>query len=656
MLVMIALYGAFIVFLGQFNNQSVQLVLSESKTQKTTQLNDLVQLSGTNERAVANDYSLWDDMVKFVKTADPAFAHINIDTAITSFKIDQAWVYRLDGTLVYTVQSPALHGTTVVVPAESFPEVNRNHTQTFYLDTPKGIMEIVGYTVQPSTDDKRVTPPNGYWFVGRLLGIDTAALSRLMGGVVTLRKQGVPMPTTNNPATFVISNTLQDWSGGRIGDIDAVIHATLADTLATASADFIRISLLFGVASLIVLFILLYVFVSRPMQILSEGLREKRTDRVKLLESNSSEFGALAVTIDQFFDQQLKIEQEKARTEALLESIGDAIIGIDRNWNIVFLNGAAKLILGSASTAALGKSLRDVVRLMRVRDRVEYVTFIEEALLYGKQTTTEEDAYLIGAEGKEITVMSFAAPIFGTDHKPVGAVVVIHNVEKEQDARRLRSDFAYASHQLRTPVTEAMWAINAALDEGNMNTKNADLHIAARSIKSVNKLVEHLLEVSQLDQQTSLPKKEKVAITDLFTATLRLIDTRAKERGIKIQMPAQISPISLTTDAAFMQRILFEIVENAVAYAASDSEVVVTVHDQNDGAVFSVQNTGIPIPEKELPLVFTKFFRGYAAGEATAGAGLGLYIAREYTKLLKGKMWFTSDEQVTTFFVFIPYA
>jgi PAS domain S-box-containing protein len=665
MLAIVALYVVFLLSLRNFNNNQLNIVLNADRKDKEVRLDDLVKLLAANQEYLTNDYSVWDDVISFLKTKDRKFSEQNFDTALPTFSVDTVWVYNLDRQLVYSVNSYKDDALNEISLTDSeFSQMYNQRFGNFFMNTSRGVMNVYFATIHPTGDPNRKTAPYGYFLIGRIIGAEELAdISKLItNSEISLRKPGEPAPSGSNNndtisgSSFLVSKKLVGIDGQEIGFIDAVVKSAFATEIQGSSNQFLLISISFGFIAIGVLFILLYLFVSRPLRLLSDNLVKKDINEIKRLEGDTSEFGKLALALDQFFEQQLKIEQEKSRTEALLESIGDGVIGIDKNWNIVFLNSAACRVFGIDAAESFGKSFRERAKIIRTRDRTENVVFIEEAMLYGKVVNTEDEISAVSKDNHERPIVSTAAPIFDSEKKTIGAVIIIHDAEKEVQSRLLRSDFTYASHQLRTPVTEAMWAVNLALEEKDVNAKNRDISIAARSIESVHKLAEHLLEVSQLDQRIVIPKIERVEVKNAVDHALESVDRLAKERFVKIQSGVDPRLPFLNTDGNLLKRIVYEVVENAVLYGTAKSTVVLRGESQEQGVLITVHNEGRPILERELPLIFTKFFRGSESIEVP-GAGLGLYIVREYLKLLNGKIWFTSVfPEGTTFYIFIPYA
>lgn len=205
--------------------------------------------------------------------------------------------------------------------------------------------------------------------------------------------------------------------------------------------------------------------------------------------------------------KEIKISGEKLQT--LLDSIGDGVIAIDRAWNITLFNKAASAISGWQKKEAIGRPFREIIKLLQEQTRKENIAFIEQAMVYGKVEYMEGGAILVKKDATEIPVGDSAAPIFDINKKVTGAIIIFRDATNEKEAQSLRSNFAYASHQLRTPVTEAMWSLESALGESDTAKIKQELNTAYHSMLSVRKLVEQLLEVSEIDQGTIISRKKR---------------------------------------------------------------------------------------------------------------------------------------------------
>lgn len=348
---------------------------------------------------------------------------------------------------------------------------------------------------------------------------------------------------------------------------------------------------------------------------------------------------------------------QRDRESILLESIGDGVVAIDKNWNITMWNKSASAITGWSKEEALGKPLRTVLKILRERDRAEDVACIEDAMIRGKATSMADSMLIVRKDGSEISVGDSAAPIVGLNGETEGAIVVFRDTSKERESTHLRSDFMYATHQLRTPVTEALWNLETAMDEENPDKKREGLQIVRQSLLSVKKLSEHLVSVSEIDQGNVAVKMSPVKFIDVLMEVQSKFENVAKLRDITVSV-TPVSPIlAINTDKKLLSRILSEIIENAVAYSHPGAKVAVTATLQEKNLLIEVMDTGVGITEEEQAIIFTKFFRGSNRGAESVGDGLGLYLAKAYVTLLGGKIWFESEEgKGTTFFVSLPIA
>lgn len=391
-----------------------------------------------------------------------------------------------------------------------------------------------------------------------------------------------------------------------------------------------------------------------------ESVRQKLAVTAKKLAAIAKEKEVvrrkLAVTANQLKESSELLKQQKIKDEILLASIGDAVIAIDRNWNIILWNRGASQLSGWTEDEVLGKPLRNFIKLIREMDRGENIKFIEDAMITGQTHFLEGSTILIGKGGKEVPVGDSAAPILNDKKEVTGAIIIMRDVSREKEASMLHSDFAYASHQLRTPVNRALWSIETVLKEEDIKKIKEGAQLAYNALKSVGKLSEELIEVSEIDQGTISPQIEEVKLTNLFDEVIDDVGKKAEGHGIKVVIPSISISASITSCQKLLKRIFVEILDNAIIYSPKDSEIKIDITNKEDAVLFEIKDSGLGIASEHQPLIFTKFFRGgnYSATEI-AGAGLGLYIAKAYVKLLRGKIWFKSEEKKgTTFYISIP--
>lgn len=350
-----------------------------------------------------------------------------------------------------------------------------------------------------------------------------------------------------------------------------------------------------------------------------------------------------------------EIREQRDRERLLLSGIGDGIVAIDRDWRITLWNKAAGRITGWTEAEVLGKPFRSIVKFIRENNRKEDIAFIENAILMKETSFLDVGTLLIKKDGSEVAVGDSAAPINDRNGDTKGAIIVFRDASKEREAMHMRSEFVYASHQLRTPVTEALWNLDIAKKEDDPIKRAEDLDIVGHSLMSIQKLSEHLVAVSEIDQGSISVKKSMTKITDVFGEIQNILEKKAEGGKITLSFGPVSVAAAFDTDPKLFKKALHEVIDNAILYSPAGSDVKINTAIKENNIIIEVADTGVGIPEAEQPVIFSKFFRASSRPKNVAGAGLGLYIAKEYIKVLGGKIWFDSVEgKGTTFFISLP--
>lgn len=352
------------------------------------------------------------------------------------------------------------------------------------------------------------------------------------------------------------------------------------------------------------------------------------------------------------------IEQFRQKERILIESIGDGIVAIDRHWTIIEWNKAAAAITGWQKDEVVGRPLRSVLQFVRQHDRRENLAFIEHALVTGEIGFMENSTILKRKDGVDVPVSDSASPIFDESGRVTGAIVIFRDVTREREAQSLRSDFAYAAHQLRNPVTKIAWAFETALESEDIGALKTVLRSGQLASKSLAKIMNELVDVTLVDQMKVIPTMAAAKLAPMLKKAAAAVEAKAKMQRVAVKIGKTPKDAAVKTDAVLLAKTLEEILDNAVTYSYAGGMVRIDVEPRDRHLVIRIADAGIGIPEREQPLVFHKFFRGGNFDTtAIVGAGLGLYLSNEYVKLLKGKIWFTSDEKSgSVFFISVPEA
>jgi PAS domain S-box-containing protein len=241
-----------------------------------------------------------------------------------------------------------------------------------------------------------------------------------------------------------------------------------------------------------------------------------------------------------------------------------------------------------------------------------------------------------------------------------GVVFAFRDVTADRELERLRSEFvATASHELRTPLASVYGAIRSL--------RRTDVDIPAEQreqfmsmieseSEKLRALVDQLLIAGQLDAgavDVSIRPVELAAVVD---DVVRAAAISAHE-AVALR-PSVDEGLAVLADAGLLRQVLANLVDNAVKYSPAGGVVEVGARRAGDRVIVSVVDSGIGIPADQQRRIFEKFFRvDPALRSGVGGTGLGLYIAKELTEQMRGRMTVESALGAgSTFTVDLPAA
>jgi two-component system phosphate regulon sensor histidine kinase PhoR len=243
-----------------------------------------------------------------------------------------------------------------------------------------------------------------------------------------------------------------------------------------------------------------------------------------------------------------------------------------------------------------------------------------------------------------------------------GAWVTIENVTELHRLRRIRSEFIDSiSHELRTPlanlrlVTEMLAEELAEIDvPERVRDRVATIDVESGHLVQ---MINELLDLSRMENATVQVRADEVALEPLIAACLRHVDTFAARQGVSltVRVPDDLPPVR--GDAERLDRLLLNLVHNAIKYSPDGGEVVVAVDEHPDSVVVSVIDHGIGIAVADQERVFERFYKvDRARHRGQGGTGLGLSIARHIAEAHGGSIWLESTVgEGSTFSFSLPF-
>jgi signal transduction histidine kinase len=214
---------------------------------------------------------------------------------------------------------------------------------------------------------------------------------------------------------------------------------------------------------------------------------------------------------------------------------------------------------------------------------------------------------------------------------------MITRLDGEERARRAL--VASVSHDLRTPVT-ALRLLTEAVEDGVVEDATADEYIArmATHVRVLSALIDDLFELSRLESGELRWSMERVALGRLVEEAVEAMRPEASARAVDVRAVLDAGDPFALGDPARLQRVLFNLIQNAIRHTPPDGSVTVRTGAVDGAVEIEVADTGAGIPEAERAWVFEAFHRLDPA-RSEGGAGLGLAISRAIVEAHGGRIW-----------------
>jgi signal transduction histidine kinase len=221
------------------------------------------------------------------------------------------------------------------------------------------------------------------------------------------------------------------------------------------------------------------------------------------------------------------------------------------------------------------------------------------------------------------------------------AQLAAEEAARDQSEGARRDLVAAVSHDLRTPITSLRLLAEAVQDEiVDADTRRAYLERMRIHIDALSALIDDLFELSRLEAGDIGWSLEHVPLGELVGETVEAMRVQAEAKGVRVlaDVPSALSPARGNPEK--LQRVLFNLIQNAIRHTPADGSVVVRAVPVAEGIEVEVSDDGSGIAAEEREHVFDAFFRGgEGAARGGGGAGLGLAVSRAIVEAHGGRIW-----------------
>lgn len=358
---------------------------------------------------------------------------------------------------------------------------------------------------------------------------------------------------------------------------------------------------------------------------MSRGQLDKR-----VYINSDDELGKLGEALNYMADKldialnELKEKQE--RLEAILISMNSGVIAVNRDYNVIMINPYAEKMFG-VTDEIIGKKLID-----HIRDVDFYSIFDSER--------DDREITIINPEKRHLRIKT-ADIIDSKGYKEhLGKVIVVQDITDLRNMENMRTQFvANVSHELKTPLTSIKGFAETLLDVDDEKIRQKFLTIINNEADRLSRIITDLLEISTMEKN-----EDKKEIQDemvrfnpepIISEALDIIRVSAKKKNITLNLDMNGTYCIKGIPDKFKQAMII-LIDNAVKYTEDNGSVFVKSYTDGQFVMIEVSDTGIGIPEKDLPRIFERFYRvDKARSRQKGGTGLGLSILKHIMILFK---------------------
>ncbi|MGA0805059.1 MAG: ATP-binding protein [Pseudohongiellaceae bacterium] len=317
------------------------------------------------------------------------------------------------------------------------------------------------------------------------------------------------------------------------------------------------------------------------------------------------------------------ITADRNRLATIFTGMVEGVIDVDERQHIVHINDAAIALLGLEAGKSKGKPVWQEIREQKI------TLALDEAVKTRSVIRTQVD-YLRSRD--QLVIDLYVASLSDDDSKPIGAILVLHDVTELKHLERIRTDFvANASHELKTPITAIRGLSETVAGDPDVDRETLQRfmqRIHAQSIR-LSQLVGDLMTISRLEADNSRDAFTRINFVDL---TARAVSSASGAAELKQQQLGSHLPperLEVYGDRQNLSQLVDNLIDNAIKYTPEQGRIEVRLARRGDELLLEVEDSGIGISPQYQERVFERFYRiDKARSQSLGGTGLGLSIVR----------------------------
>ena len=343
----------------------------------------------------------------------------------------------------------------------------------------------------------------------------------------------------------------------------------------------------------------------------------------------------------------------------VINSLPVGLFVFDKLGHIIEVNPAAEKLCGYSRDELIGKCCGEMGD--GLFDMI--VPGEEDPDSHGEDGgTVIREAVLIRKDGERIPVLYFDAALKDENNHICGLVKMFRDIAAEKKMRKKhRILISMFAHDLKAPVAIAGGFLSRLLmgKAGELNEKQRNyLTVIDNELKKLDSHIHSFLDVLRMEAGEIKLSLEKCSMEKIIYDVVNEFKEQAASRNIELSVSTPEQNVLILVDREQIQRVLVNLVDNAIKYSPPHTKVQIVVEDHERYVVCKVIDRGPGIPEEDLPYIFDPFFRASSqesTEDTSDGTGIGLAVVKSIVEAHNGRVWVNSRVgQGTTFAFSIP--
>jgi two-component system phosphate regulon sensor histidine kinase PhoR len=396
---------------------------------------------------------------------------------------------------------------------------------------------------------------------------------------------------------------------------------------------------------------------SRPLEEMKQGAqRFAQGDlRVKVPVPPSDELASLAEALNYMaeqLDERIQtIIRQRQEQEAVLASMVEGVMAVDRRERLITLNQAGARLLGVDPETARERPIPELVR------HPDLQNFVTRSLASARQVDGE---IILRDDGRDRLLQVRGTPLRDLQGQAFGALIVLNDVTRLRRLEQARRDFvANVSHELKTPITSIKGFVETLLEGALQEPENAlsFLGIIAKHADRLNEIIDDLLSLSRIEQDSEQGKVALLpgTLKEVLQDAIQVCRERAAGKGIEIELTCP-EDLAAQINAPLLLQAAVNLIDNAVKYSPAARPVQVEARWELGEVLILVRDQGPGIAPEHLPRLFERFYRvDPGRSRKVGGTGLGLAIVKHIAQSHGGYVTLQSAPgKGSTFLIHLP--